>query len=111
MIRIDKSRFNLQKAIDRHKVALGIYADAAAKKMEAEAKRDAPWTDRTTHARQSIDGRKGWKGNQLVVRLSGGPDYFVYLELAYEKRFSILKPTIDRNAPDILRGYQKLVNG
>lgn len=109
MIRVNTKKFDLQNAVAKHKVALQVYADTAAHKMEGEAKRKAPWTDRTSHARQSISGTSGWEGDKLKIVLSGGMAYSVYLELAHEKRYAILKPTIDKNAPDILRGYQKLV--
>lgn len=98
------------KAVEQKiKAAIGLYADTAAKKMEGEAKNNAPWTDRTGNARNSIQGDFGWIGNQAVITLSGNMEYSVYLELANEKRFAILKPTIDRNAPEILKGYQRLV--
>ena len=109
MIKMNMSGFSLNKAIRKHKAALALYADVAGKKMEGEAKANAPWTDRTTHARQSIKGGADWEGKQLKVVLSGGMDYSPYLELAHEKKYAILKPTIDKNAPEILRGYQKLV--
>lgn len=105
------NNFDLSKAAMKHKVALTAYAHAVAKKLEAEAKRDAPWTNRTGNARNSIQGTAGWDGDTLKVILSGGMHYSVYLELANEKKYAILKPTIDKNAPKILRGYQKLVKG
>lgn len=98
------------KAVEKKiRTAIGVYADTAAKKMEAEAKNNAPWIDRTGNARNSIQGNFGWKGNQAIITLSGNMDYSVYLELAHEKRYAILKPTIERNAPEVLRGYQRLV--
>jgi len=98
------------KAVEQKiKAAIGLYADTAAKKMEAEAKKNAPWTDRTGNARNSIRGDFGWQGNKAVITLSGNMYYSVYLELAYQKKYAILKPTIDRNAPEILKGYQRLV--
>jgi len=109
MIKINKKNFNLWNAASKQKMTLLLYADSAAKKMEAEAKRNAPWTDRTTNARQSLAGGAGWDGTKLKVILSGGMDYSVYLELAHEKKYAILKPTLDKNAPAILRGYQRLV--
>ena len=109
MIKINTKGFNLKGAAAKHRMALTTYADTAAKKLEAEAKARAPWTDRTTHARQSISGTGGWDGDKLKVVLSGGMSYSVWLELAFQKRYAILKPTIDRNAPAILRGYQRLV--
>jgi hypothetical protein len=109
VIRVNTSKFNLREAANRQLAALGLYAHTAAKKMEASAKTDAPWTDRTTNARQSIAGDHFWRGSSLVVRLSGGMEYSVYLELAHEKRYATLQPTIARYASEILAGYQKLV--
>lgn len=100
---------NFKAVEQKMRAAIGVYADTAAKKMEGEAKKNAPWTDRTTNSRNSIQGDFNWQGNKAIIALSGNVDYFVYLELAMEKRYSILKPTIDRNAPEIIRGYQRLV--
>lgn len=109
MIRVNTSKFNLREAANRQRAALGLYADAAAKKMEASAKQNAKWTDRTSNARQSITGDAIWRGGNLVVRLHGSPDYFVYLELAYEKKYAILQPTIAKYTAEVLSGYQRLV--
>lgn len=98
------------KAVERKvRAAIGVYADTAAKKMEAEAKRNAPWTDRTSNARNSIQGDFGWKGKRAVISLSGNMDYFVFLELAMEKRYSILVPTIEKHAKEILEGYRRML--
>lgn len=109
MMRVNTSNFNLREAANKQLAALGLYAETAAMKMEDYAKPNAPWTDRTSNARQSISGGHFWRGNNLVVRLSGGMEYSVYLELAMEKRWAILRPTVERFAPDILSGYQRLV--
>lgn len=111
MIKFNTENFNLQKAVNKQKAALAMYADTAAKKMEGEAKLYAPWTDRTGNARNSIKGESGWDDDKLKIVLSGNMDYSVYLELAYGKKYAILKPTIDRNAPEVLSGYQRLVKG
>ena len=103
------NNFNAAKAIAKRRAALGLYAHTSAKKMEAEAKSNGPWTDRTAAARNSIQGDFGWRGNLVVITLSGNMDYSVYLELAMERKYEILRPTVNRNAPEILRGYQKLV--
>ncbi len=108
-VKVNTSGFDLAGAARKQKAALGLYADTAAKKMEAHAKSNAPWTDRTANARQSIEGDHFWRGDELVVRLSGGMEYSVYLELAHEKKYAILKPTIDLFAQETLAGYQKLV--
>lgn len=146
MMKVDTSKFDLRKAVEKQKRALEIYADTAAKKLMGEAKNPPfplkpekkytekeiilfktlkkrgllkrkskngaghyKWRTRTGNARESINGTSGWEGGKLKVVLSGGMDYSVYLELAHEKQYAVLKPTIDKNAPEILRGYQKLV--
>ena len=103
------NKTNFKEAEKKVKAAIGLYADTAAKKMEGEAKIDAPWTDRTGNARNSIRGDFGWQGSKAVITLSGNMDYSVWLELAHGKKYAILKPTIDKNTPEILRGYRRLV--
>jgi len=109
MLKIDTRNFRLDKAAARHRQALTMFAETAAQKMEGEAKSRARWTDRTSNARNSIQGTSGWEGPLLKILLSGNMKYSVYLELAHEKKFAILKPTIDRNKTAIGRGYGKLV--
>jgi len=104
-----QNNMNFSAVEKRVRAAIGLYAGTAAEKMEGEAKEKAPWTDRTSNARNSIQGDFGWKGDSAVITLSGNVDYFVYLELGYGKRYSILVPTIQENASEILKGYKKLV--
>lgn len=103
------NNFNAKMVEKKVRASIGVYADTAAKKMEGEAKRDGPWIDRTTNARNSIQGNSGWQGNKAVITLSGNMDYSPYLELAREKKYAVLVPTIQRNAPDIINGYKKVV--
>lgn len=103
------NNFNAKMVENKVRAAIGLFADTAAKKMEAEAKQNAAWIDRTSNARNSIRGEFGWKGKRAVITLSGNTNYFPYLELAHEKKYAILVPTIQRNAPEILKAYRKLV--
>lgn len=104
-----KNTFNPSIADRKLRAALELYANTAALKMEADAKRNAPWTDRTGNARNSIQGGYGWDGDKLVIILSGNVSYFVYLELANEKKYAILVPTTEKYTPEILSGFKKLV--
>lgn len=103
------NNFNTKSVLNKTRASIGVFAATAAKKMEAEAKQNAPWTDRTSNARNSIQGDFGWHGSKAAITLSGNMDYSPYLELAHEKKYAILKPTIDKMAPEVLKGYQKLV--
>lgn len=94
---------------NRAMTALGMYAETAAKKLEGYAKEHAPWTDRTAHARQRLKGshERTSKGYRIV--LSHGVDYGLWLEIAHEKRFAILQPTIEHMSPEIIRGMDRLI--
>ncbi len=106
--KITKNTFSNKAVEATVKAAIGLYADTAAKKMEAEAKQNASWTDRSGDARNSIQGDFGWKGKHAVISLSGNMDYSVFLELAMEKKYAILVPTIKRNAPEVLKAYRRI---
>ncbi len=104
---------NFQAVENQIRNAIKAYGSTAAKQIETEAKLKAPWKDITSDARKSIQGKFNWEKNSAVITLSGGGDafYFKFLELAYGKKYAILKPTIERHAAETLRGYEKMVNG
>ena len=104
-----QNNMNFSAIEKRVRAAIGLYAGTAAEKMEGEAKEKAPWTDRTSNARNSIQGGFGWQGDSAIITLSGNVDYFVFLELAHGKKYSILVPTIHANVKEVLNGYKKLV--
>ena len=104
-----KSTFSAAKTYTKARAALELFARTEGLRLEAEAKKKAPWTDRTANARNSIQGGAGWRQRKLVITLSGNMEYSVWLELANEKRYAILYPTIKRNAPEILRAYKKVI--
>lgn len=106
--KITKNTFNNKAVEAMVRAAIGVYGDTAAKKMEAEAKQNAPWTDRTGNARNSIQGGFGWKGKHAVIALSGNVDYFEWLELYHEKKWAILVPTIQKNAPEVIKAYRRI---
>lgn len=91
------------------RAALGLYGDTVAKKMEAHAKSNKPWTDRTGRAKQSLYSDSYWFGNVVRVELGHGVDYGVYLEFCNEKRYAIIKPTIDKISPEAIRGLNKIL--
>ncbi len=100
---------NMDIAKLKVRAAIGLYADVAAKKMEGAAKKDAPWADRTSNARNSIQGNFRWEGSKAKIELSGNVDYFVFLELAMGKKYSVLVPTIQRYGPEVLKGYKRVI--
>jgi hypothetical protein len=63
--------------------------------FEAYAKANAPWTDRTGNARQSLYAFTQRLGQDVVaLYLAHGVDYGIYLEVANEGRYAVVWPTI-----------------
>ena len=96
-------------AESRAPIAMRMYAETAAKKLESSAKQHAPWKDRTGHARQRLTGKVEGVHNGYKLILAHGVDYGVWLELAHEKRFAIIEPTINKEGTSILKGFERLL--
>lgn len=94
---------------DKFKIAVSTYAESVAKKLEEEAKQNAPWVDRTGLARKTITGDVTHEANKAVVNLKGNMDYSIFLEEARGGRNAVIKPTLDNNEENILRGLQRLI--
>lgn len=86
-----------------------VYANTVAKDLEGYIRDNRPWTDRTGQARQRMTGyvKETAKGFRIVI--AHGVDYGIWLELAHEKRFAILEPTIRLKGPDIIKGMKELL--
>lgn len=84
-------------------------ADYYAPKMESYGKKNAPWTDKTTNARNSIKGVRRDDSDNITVGVSGNVSYFKFLEFAHGKKWAILKPTIDKFTPEILEKIKKVL--
>lgn len=91
------------------KSAVGLYSDTVAKKFEAHAKDKAIWQDRTGLARGTLSGTWKWVGPIARIELSHGMKYGVYLEFAHEKRYAIIKPTIDLLSPQAIKGLNNIL--
>lgn len=91
------------------KAALGLYADTVAKKMETHAKSNYKWTPRSGAAHQRLNGSWKWIGDVARVELSHGVYYGIYLEFCNEKRYAVLRPTIDYISPKAIRGLKNIL--
>lgn len=89
--------------------AIRIYAETQAKNLEGYAKEHRPWTDRTGDARKRLTGYVTDIPTGYRINLAHGVDYGVWLELAMEKRFAILEPTVRLKGPEVLRGLDRLL--
>lgn len=99
--------FSAEEVKQKLKFALGTLADTSVKRMEGYAKENRPWIDDTSNAKNSIQGTWEWRGKDLALKVSGNMEYSMYLELAMEKRYAILKPTVLKHAPEILKNFRR----
>jgi hypothetical protein len=112
-----KSPRDLAKAIERkygvskHVAAAGALATSFSPKLEAHAKRHAPWTDRTGNARQTLFSVVDVQKDKVILYLSHGVEYGVFLELCNEGRYAIVMKTLQAHYPQVKQAMDDLYRG
>lgn len=97
----------------RRKVEAGlvIYGETVSKDFESYAKSNRPWTDRTGAARQRLNGYVEKILHGVRIYIAHGVYYGIFLELAHEKKYAILEPTIRLKSNDAIKGIEKMWRG
>lgn len=107
----DEVQVGLENLDMKMVAAFGIYCETAAKKLETYAKKNRPWTDRSSRARETLTGTSELLGGTSArVVLAHGVDYGVWLELAHEKKYAIVEPTVRLQSNEILKGLENFVD-
>lgn len=93
--------------------ALGLLADTFAAKMEAQAKGQAPWSDRTGAARQGLRGMAEKAATRIVIYLIHSVSYGVYLERGTSKMAPrpVIMPVLEANYGAVMAAARALVGG
>lgn len=99
----------LTSAQSKTQTAITMYAQEGAKKFENYAKSNRRWRDRTGHARQRLLGYVEKSNNVVRINIAHGVKYGIYLEMAHEQRFAILKRTVEAVSPEVLKGFKGLM--
>lgn len=77
--------------------------------FEEYARSNAPWTDRTGNARQSLHAYvEELAGDTVRLYLSHGVFYGIFLEVKHAGRYAIIWPTIQRHLPAIQEMLQRI---
>lgn len=87
-----------------------VIAYDQAEAMEAYAKANAPWQDRTGDAREYLHATVEETGPIGTIVLSHGVPYGIWLEIANGGRYSIVPQTIDLFGPRVMRSLQNMIN-
>lgn len=104
----------LLKGIDRYEKDLMAEIEDLlrrfAPQIESYAKANAPWTDRTAAARQTLFTVVEAKKDRVILYLSHTMSYGVYLELRWQGRWSIIMRTLQAHESPIMDGLKRLVS-
>jgi len=99
----------IAQASTKSEAAIAMYAENAALVLQNYAREHRPWTDRTGHARQRLSATVHSVAQGYEIILAHGVDYGIWLELAHEKKYAIIQPTIEAKSSDVLSGFEKLL--
>lgn len=78
--------------------------------IEAYMKENAPWTDRTANARQTLNVRPEFEEHLTTIFLAHGMDYGIYLELAHAGVWAIINPTLDIFGPKVWDSVEQILS-
>jgi hypothetical protein len=78
---------------------------------EATMKSNAPWTDRTSNARNGLSARSYREGQTFGIVFFHQVPYGIYLETRWSGRFAVIMPTINIMGPDVMNQAQALMKG
>ena len=96
---------SVKNAVLKH---IDRYVKESAKSLETYMKINRPWKDHTVRARQGLSGtHERTAETEWTITLSHSVSYGVFLELAHEKRFAIIQPTILAKGPEVMNRHQQ----
>lgn len=78
-----------------------------APQAEAQMKREAPWTDQTSNARNALFATTERKRPIYRIILGHGVPYGIWLEVRWAGRYAILEPTIQSQGREVMKTVQE----
>lgn len=113
--RLDYKSSTLNKGMDRLGAKMGamvlMYAATKASEIRSYMKINRKWTDRTGMAKGTLDCRVSQPSERIIrLTLSHGVYYGIWLELAHEKKYAIIAPTIQVQGPRMVKDLNGLLS-
>lgn len=88
-----------------------MYASTKAIDIEAKMKQNRPWTDRTGMAKATLNTKVSQpNSNKVRITLAHGVEYGIWLELAHERNYAIIGPTLEQEGPRIIADMDNLMS-
>ncbi len=101
------------KAIDGYMEAVRVGVEAVALRwapeIESWMKANAPWSDRTGNARQTLRTEVIDLTQEIALLLSHGVDYGIFLEMAHGGKYEIIGPALDEFTPKVWADIRKMM--
>lgn len=103
-----KSGKHLDKKIQRAVFGVCKYWDG---RVETHMKTKAPWTDRTTNARNGLAATAVKFGKtSFGIVLTHAVEYGIYLETIKSGKYAIIMPSVQLYAPKVIRTLNKIMD-
>lgn len=100
---------NTSELGDRVDRAVGQVMERQGDLATAYMKTNAPWTDRTSVARNGLGAIAFKQGTRWVLNLFGRANYQIWLEVKNGGKYAIITPTIQIWGPRIMRNMSGLI--
>lgn len=112
---LNYNQSNLNKNLDKMSTKLGavvlMYAATKASELQSKMKLNRPWTDRTNMAKTMLNAKVSQPDKNTVrITLAHGVEYGIWLELANEKNYAIIAPTVREEGPRIVEDLNGLMS-
>lgn len=89
--------------------AIGAVMERSKDLAVAHMKSNAPWTDRTSVARNGLGGVVFKAGTRWTMNLFGRAPYQIWLEVKNSGKYAIITPTIIAWGPRTMRSFTGLI--
>lgn len=114
-LQLDYKSSELDGNLDKLAVKMGamvlMYASTKASELQSKMKVNRPWTDRTGMAKATLNTVVSRPDQNTVrITLAHGVEYGIWLELAHERNYAIIGPTINTEGPKVVQDLSTLMD-
>ena len=99
---------NLLEIPDKVDRAITATMARHATKAVAYARKNASWKDRTSNARNGLFSLSEKEGHTYRIIVAHSMPYGIWLEVRWSGKYAIIRPTIDREGPAIMKTLSKM---
>ena len=119
-LKLDWNKSLLNKTLEEMKpkirTATLMFAIREAQQLRSYMQINRPWTDRTGEAKRRLNATVSQESEDVIrITLAHGVDYGIWLEVAHERKYAIIGPTIKTQGPEVAKKFsgfmQKIIGG